>query len=121
MMRERNNLFLFFFIILALITFACSKPPAMNDVQNLIFQHFDMRGYRVTEIKISKIENIPLRDREYMSTKGHLVHLSSITLEPIEPGIGKAMTYTDAVVEIHMRRDKSMGWGITHISGIPVL
>ena len=110
---------------LILITFiillsGCSAPPEVSEVRDVIINHFENRGYSVTELEIGKIEDIPLRDREYMSTKGHLVKIRSITLRPAEQKAGDATSFSEAVIEIHRNPDNPMGWAITRITGIPV-
>ena len=110
---------------LILITFiillsGCSTPPEVSEVRDVIISHFENRGYSVTELEIGKIEDIPLRDREYMSTKGHLVKIRSITLRPAEQKAGDATSFSEAVIEIHRSQDERMGWLISRITGIPV-
>jgi hypothetical protein len=82
--------------------------------------YFEHRGYSVPELEIEKIENIPIRDRQYMSTKGHLVHIQFIKLQKAGQEAGAVLTFSGAVIEIHRSQDERLGWVITRITGIPV-
>ena len=107
-------------IIIIILLSGCSAPPEVSEVRDVIIRHFENRGYRVTELEIGKIGNIPLRDREYMSAKGHLVQIGLITLQPEGRDGADAATFSEALIEIHRSQDQSTGWAITRITGIPV-
>lgn len=117
---ERKNVVLLFCIIISLIYTGCTVPPAKREIQDIIVRYFQTRGYEIREITIKKIDNIPMRDRQYMSAKGYLIRLSSITLQPTEPTDGRVLTYSDIVIEIQRSIDPDRRWNITNISGIPV-
>jgi len=92
----------------------------VSEVRDVIVLHFEKRGYSVPELEIEKIENIPIRDRKYMSTKGHLVHIRFIRLQSAGQEAADVLTFSKAVIEIHRSPDKLLGRVITHITGIPV-
>lgn len=112
--RTVSRLILIIFII---FLSGCSAAPEVSEVSDVIIQHFENRGYSVPELEIGKIQNIPIRDRQYMSTKGHLVQVQFIKLQTTghEP-----TNFSEAVIEIHRNPDERLGWVITHITGIPV-
>jgi hypothetical protein len=117
---KRNKLIQFISLFTLFFFPGCSMPPAEHDVHELIVQHYESRSYRIAELKIGEIGELPLGEREYMSTKGYIVHIRSITLQPEEPGEEKRCTFPDAKIEIHRSRSGDPSWVITDIQGIPV-
>ena len=98
----------------------CTVDPEEENVRASIIKYFEGRDYRVSEIKIGKIEELPLGKREYMAPKKHVVSILLITLEPVEQSDmtgRKAVTFKEAVITI--RRTGTHGvWGVDEIKGI---
>ncbi|MGD2080286.1 MAG: hypothetical protein PVJ36_04045 [Nitrospirota bacterium] len=107
----------------------CSAPPSENTVAEAIADYFERGNYRVIDLKIGKIEGVPLSEKRYMGTPGYVVHIDSITLAPradedIDIGKGREgarLTFSDALVRVTRdMKDKDL-WRVTIISGIGVL
>jgi hypothetical protein len=107
----------------------CSAPPSEDTVAKAIADYFERGNYSVIDLKIGKIEGVPLSEKRYMGTPGYVVHIDSITLAPqadenIEIGKGEEgtrLTFSDARVRVARdMKDKNL-WHVTIISGISVL
>ncbi len=118
--RDSRTVARLILIIYIILLSGCSAQPEVSEVREVIIRHFENRGYSVPELKIGNIENIPIRDREYMSTKGHLVQIQFIKLQPAGQEADDVVTFSEAVIEIHRNPDEHLGWIITRITGIPV-
>ena len=119
--REIKTVSRILLIIFIILLSGCSAQPEVSEVSDVIVLHFEKRGYSVPELEIEKIENIPIRDRKYMSTKGHLVHIRFIRLQPAGQEAADVVTFSKSIIEIHRSPDELLGWVITRITGIPVL
>lgn len=69
-----------------------------------------------------------MSEQRYMGTKGYLVEIKSITLEPAENiGLpvqykkGEKLTFRNAAITIREKSDNKGEWIISNISGIAIL
>ena len=105
-----------------LVLSGCTVDPEEENVRASIIKYFEGRDYRVSEIRIGKIENLPFGKREYMAPKKHVVSILLITLEPTGQSTmkdRKSITFKDAVITIR-RTDTHGVWGVDHIEGIEI-
>ncbi len=100
-----------------IIMISCAVDPGMENVRGSIIKHFARRNYRVTKMEISKIETLPLGQREYMAPKKYDVYITRIILESSGRG---PLTFKDAVIRIRSTDTHGM-WLVERISGIPVI
>ncbi|MEN8265090.1 MAG: hypothetical protein ABFR82_16715 [Nitrospirota bacterium] len=98
------------------ILISCAVDPGMENVRGSIIKHFERRNYTVTEMEISKIERLPLGQREYMAPKKYDVYITLITLE--SPGRGP-LTFKDAVIRIRSTDTHGI-WLVDRTTGIPI-
>ena len=111
-----SNKIIFLCLFAVTVLSSCAVDPDMENVKGSIIKHFQGRDYAVTEIKISKIEQLPLGKREYMAPKKYVVSIAMITLESSDRG---SLTFKDAVITI--RGTDSHGiWSVDQITGIPI-
>jgi hypothetical protein len=116
--------FLMIILVFAAL-WGCTVAPSESTVAEAITDYFESGRYKVVDLKIGKIEGMPLSEKTYMGTPGYVVDIVSITLEPqADKGIdikkGKQLTFSNA--RIMVRRDtanKNM-WHVSIISGITV-
>ncbi len=94
----------------------CSVDPERENVKQNLIKHFEARRYSVKELEISKIEEVPLGQREYMAPKKYVVYVPLITLEHTGQG---PMTFKDVVITIQKTRMHGV-WSVNNISGIPL-
>jgi hypothetical protein len=120
MKEKKKNILVPLIFLITIFLLGCSAPPAERDVHDLIVQHYESRGHRVIELNIRDVGELPLGEREYMSTKGYHVNIRSITLRPGETNGERRVTFQDAKIEIHRSRSGDPPWIITDIKGIPV-
>ncbi len=114
-----NGYVLLFLIILCAVSIllSCAVDPGMENVRGSIIKHFERRNYKVTDMEISKIEQLPLGQREYMAPKKYDVYISLITLE----SSGRVpLTFKDAVIRIRSTDTHGM-WLVDRITGMPII
>lgn len=113
-----NGYVLLLLIILCAVSIliSCAVDPGMENVRGSIIKHFERRNYTVTEMEISKIERLPLGQREYMAPKKYDVYITLITLE--SPGRGP-LTFKDAVIRIRSTDTHGI-WLVDRTTGIPI-
>ena len=100
----------------------CAVDPEEENVRKSTIKYFEGRDYRVSEIRIGKIEDLAFGKREYMAPKKHVVSILLITLEPTGQSTmkdRKSITFKDAVITIR-RTDTHGVWGVDHIEGIEI-
>jgi hypothetical protein len=120
----RTVLFLFFIFLIADL-WGCSVAPSESTVAETITDFFKSGQYRVINLKIGKIESMPLSEKTYMGMPGYVVDIVSITLEPqVDRGIdikkGKQLTFSNARVRIRQDTANKNVWLVSIISGITV-
>ena len=90
----------------------------------VIRDYFGGRGYKVADLQISGISPVPLSQKTYMGTEGHVVSIRRITLEVLQDNKGlkkgERLEFADASLRIKEKVDKKGQWVIANISGIPV-
>jgi len=113
-----------FFSIAGMFLFACSVAPSQETVSAVIKTYFEDRQYRVVELQLDAISSVPLNQKTYMGTQGHVVDIRQMTLEVLadnrEYRKGEKLTFTHASIRIREKVDKKGEWIITNISGIQV-
>jgi hypothetical protein len=117
----------FLIIILFFVTalWGCSVTPSESIVAGAVTAYFEGAQYKVVDLKIGKIEGMPLSEKTYMGTPGYVVEVISITLEPQAdkgPDIRKGSQLTFANARIRVRQDTANKdvWHVSIISGISV-
>jgi hypothetical protein len=113
-------------VFLISILAGCSSAPSESTVEEAITSYFERGNYKVVDLKIGKIEGLPLSEKTYMGTPGYIVDIESITLEPQEDKgadirKGERLTFINARVRITQDREVKSLWRVTVISGIKVL
>jgi hypothetical protein len=121
----RKVLFLVCIFVIADL-WGCSVSPSQSTVAETITDYFKSGQYRVVNLKIGKIERMPLSEKTYMGTPGYVVDIVSITLEPqVDKGMdikkGKQLTFSNARVRIRQDTANKNVWRVSIISGITVL
>ena len=112
-------------IILLIGLLGCSVAPSERIVAGEVTDYFESNRYKVTDLKIGKIEGMPLSEKTYMGTPGYVVDVVSITLEPQEDkGVdikkGKLLTFSNASVRVTRDRANKNIWHVSILSGISV-
>jgi nucleoside diphosphate kinase len=112
------------FLIMGL--WGCSVAPSERTVAGAITAYFENTGYKVVELKIGKIEGMPLSEKTYMGTPGYVVEVVSITLEPeADEGTDirklSRLTFSDARIRVIQDRSVKDMWRVSIISGISLL
>ena len=112
-----------FFFIAAL--WGCSVAPSENAVTKAITAYFERAQYKVLDLKVGKIEGMPLSDKTYMGTPGYIVDILSITLEPqADKGSdirkGSRLTFSNARVRVIQDTANKDVWHVYIVSGISV-
>jgi len=112
------------FVSMAVFLAACSVAPSQETVSTVIRTYFEDRGYRVVELQISSISLVPLSQKTYMGTQGHVIEISKIILEVLadsrEFHKGEKLTFSPAEIRIRQTTGKKDEWIIANISGIGV-
>jgi hypothetical protein len=103
----------------------CSVAPSETTVARAITDYFESSHYKVVDLKIGKIEGMPLSEKTYMGTPGYVVDIVSITLEPEEDKgndirKGKRLTFTNASIRVRQDMVNKNMWHVSIISGISV-
>jgi hypothetical protein len=122
-MTKPASFLIIVFFIAAL--WSCSVAPSDNTVARAITAYFENSRYRVVDLKIGRIEGMPLSEKTYMGTPGYVVEVVYITLEPQEDkgaGIKKGSQLTFSNARIRVRQDAARKdlWHVSIISGISV-
>ena len=112
-------------IIILIGLLGCSIAPSDKTVAGAITDYFQNSRYKVVDLKIGKIEGMPLSQKTYMGTSGYVVDVVSITLEPQEDkGMdikkGKLLTFSNASIRVTQDRVNKNMWHVSIISGISV-
>ncbi|RPI36450.1 MAG: hypothetical protein EHM54_05725 [Nitrospiraceae bacterium] len=112
-------------ILLITVLGGCSVAPSEHAVAGAITDYFKSRHYKVVNLKIEKIEGLPLSEKTYMGTPGYVVDIDSITIEPqTDKDVGieksKQLTFSNARVRITQDKANKNVWRVTIISGISV-
>ena len=117
----------FLIIVLFLVTASCgcSLAPSESIVAGAITAYFKSAQYEVVDLKIGKIEGMPLSEKTYMGTPGYIVEVISITLEPqADKGAdiwkGSRMTFSNARLRVRQDTANKDLWHVSIISGISV-
>ena len=120
---DRFSLF-FPVCITGILLSACAVAPSQETVTAVIRSYFEERHYKVVELRIGDISSVPLNQKTYMGTQGHVVDIRQITLEVLadnrEYRKGEKLTFTQASIRIREKVDKKGEWIIANISGIQV-
>jgi len=118
----------FLIIVLFLITilWGCSAAPSKSTVAGAITAYFENNRYKVLDLKIGKIEGMPLSGKTYMGTPGYVVDVVSITLEPqADKGAdirkGSQLTFSNARIRVRQDTANKGVWHVSIISGISVI
>lgn len=110
--------------VAAVLLVACTVAPSVETVDGVIRTYFEDRGYRVMELQISGISSVPLNQKTYMGTQGHVVDIRLITLQVLSDNRqyrkGEQITFSHASIRIREKVDKKGEWIIVNISGIQV-
>ena len=111
------------FIITAL--WGCSVTPSESIVAGAITAYFQSAQFEVVDLKIGKIEGMPLSEKTYMGTPGYVVEVISITLEPLaDKGAdirkGRRLTFSNARIRVRQDTANKYAWHVSIISGIHV-
>jgi hypothetical protein len=104
--------------------FACSVAPSQESVSAVIRTYFEERQYRVAELQLGTISSVPLNQKTYMGTQGHIVEIKQITLEVLEDRReykkGERLIFTEAAIRIREKVDKKGEWIVMNMEGIRV-
>jgi len=122
-MKRVLSLLLIIFWIVALG--GCSVAPSERTVAGAIIDYFEKGNYKVVDLKIGKIEGMPLSEKRYMGTPGYVVEIVSITLEPqADRGMdikkGKQVSFSNARIRVSQDTANKNMWHVFIISGISV-
>ena len=103
----------------------CSVTPSEGIVAGAITDYFKSAQYKVVDLKIGKIEGMPLSEKTYMGTPGYIVEVISITLEPLaDKGAdirkGSQLTFSNARIRVTQDTGNKDVWHVSIISGISV-
>jgi hypothetical protein len=106
---------------------ACTSGPSSDEINQVIRQHFEARGYRVEELVTGDVEPLGTGEKRYMGTEGYTVRIRRIVIE----GSGKAggavgpagtgrLTFSHASVSVRGKPGQKGTWLITNVQGIAV-
>ncbi|SPP99915.1 exported hypothetical protein [Candidatus Sulfobium mesophilum] len=103
----------------------CSVAPSETTVAKAITDYFESSHYKVVDLKIGKIEGMPLSEKKYMGTPGYVVDIVSITIEAQEDKSvdirrGNQVTFSNANVRLRQDMANKNTWQVSIISGITV-
>ena len=124
-MRAKSKSFLVIVVFLIAALCSCSVAPSEDTVAGAITAYFENARYRVVDLKIGKIEGMPLSEKTYMGTPGYVVEVISITLEPLaDKGAdirkGSKLTFSNARIRVRQDAANKNVWHVSIISGISV-
>lgn len=116
-----------FLVVVFLLSVAesCAVAPSEDDVKGAITDYFDSQQYRVVNIRIGKIEGVPLAEKTYMGAPGYVVEIPAITLEAKldkGPNIrkGDRLTFSNAKIRVRQDQGNKDLRHVSIISGIAV-
>ena len=122
--RTERLSFFIVFSIAAISLSSCSVAPSEEAVSAAIRDYFEGRDYKVADLQIGGISPVPLSQKTYMGTQGHIVEIRRITLEVREDNReyrkGEKLSFINASIRIREKIDKKGGWIVVNISGIQV-
>ena len=123
MTRASTSLFIVLFFMASL--WCCSSAPSEGIVTGAITTYFKSAQYEVVDLKIGKIEGMPLSGKTYMGTPGYVVEVISITLKPLtDKGAdirkGRQLTFSNARIRVRQDAANKDVWHVSIISGISV-
>jgi hypothetical protein len=124
-MRAKSKSFLVIVVFLIAALCSCSVAPSEDTVAGAITAYFENARYRVVDLKIGKIEGMPLSEKTYMGTPGYVVEVVSITLESqADRGAdikkGSQLSFSNARIRVRQDAAKKDVWHVSIISGISV-
>lgn len=104
---------------------SCSVAPSADDLKGAITNYFESRHYRVINMRIGKIEGVPLAEKTYMGTPGYVVEIPAITLEAKQDKVlnvrkGDRLTFSNAKIRVRQDPGNKDLWRVSIISGIAV-
>ena len=124
---NRDILFRAMLVISLLLTGACTSTFPESIAEEVIIKHFEKRHYKVIELSIGDISPVPMGEKQYMGTEGHIVSVTALTLEftrdlgePWNYKKGQHQTFHNARVRIKERTGQRREWIIADIEGIPL-
>jgi len=122
---NRASSFLFNVLIFITVLWGCSLAPSESTVAAAVTAYFKSAQYEVLDLKIGKIEGMPLSEKTYMGTPGYVVEVISITLEPqADKGTdvrkGSRKTFSNARIRVRQDTANKAVWHVSIISGISV-
>jgi len=125
-MRAKSKSFLVIVVFLIAALCSCSVAPSEDTVAGAITAYFENARYRVVDLKIGKIEGMPLSEKTYMGTPGYVVEVVSITLESqADRGAdikkGSQLSFSNARIRVRQDAAKKDVWHVSIISGISVI
>ena len=117
--------FLIIVVFFIAVLDSCSVAPSESNVAGAITAYFESAQYKVVDLKIGKIEGMPLSEKTYMGTPGYVVDVVSITLEPqADKGAdirkGSQLTFSNARIRVRQDTANKDVWHVSIISGISV-
>jgi hypothetical protein len=112
------------FIIFSIFLSSCSTAPSEEALSAVIRDYFEGRGYKVADLQLGGISSVPLSEKTYMGTEGHVVEIRKMDLEVLQDTKdhkkGERLVFTDASIRIREKADKKGGWIVAQISGIQI-
>ena len=112
-------------VFLFSVAVSCAVSPSEDDLRNAIENYFEGQHYGVVNIRLGKIEGVPLAEKTYMGTPGYVVEIPAITLEAKQDkgsGIrkGDLITFSNAKIRVRQAPGNNGPWHVSIISGIAV-
>lgn len=125
--NEKMKALLGIFVIVFLFSLveSCAVAPSDGDIKGAITDYFERQHYRVVDLRIGKIGDLPLSQKTYMGTPGYVVEVPTITLEALEEkGFdirkGTRLTFSNARIMVRQDTGDKDLWRVSIISGIVV-
>lgn len=126
-MRRVNRYILFQLIVILQLLGGCTPAPSRGEIEELIVRHFEIKHYKVEELKTGSINPIPENKKQYMGTPGYIVDVTSLILEiPEDSGPpwnykkGQKVSFNNSQITVRQGTGQDKKWIIAHISGVPV-
>jgi len=112
-------------VFLFFVAEGCAVSPSDDDLRSSIKDYFEGQHYWVVNIRLGKIEGVPLAEKTYMGTPGYVVEVPAITLEAKQdkgPGIrkGDRLIFSNAKIRVRQDPGNKGLWHVSIISGIVV-
>ena len=106
-------------------TESCAVAPSEDDLRGAVTDYFEGQHYGVVNIRIGKIEGVPLAEKTYMGTPGYVVEVPAITLEAKQDkGLnirkGDRLIFSNARIRVRQDPGNRGRWHVSIISGIAV-